>query len=113
MIFLGVLIVFGVAFLLATIIIGGTREKKIQEFKKKLATAGCDYASKQNISSVICAEEKFAYKCKISIKELINEKYISGSLENPKDNSKLSEDEDGYIQITFDDNKIICDYKEG
>ena len=113
LIFLGSIIILGVAFLMSVIIVGGTRERKVQEYKSIVATAACDYASKDNINEVICNEERFAYKCKIYLNQLIESKLISKDLINPRDNKKVEENNVDYVQIGFKKNKLICDYKEG
>ena len=98
---------------MSVIIIGGTREKKIQVYKMKVSEAGCDYATNQNLTEVICNEEKFAYRCKIYLNQLIEENLLSKDLVNPRDNKTVSENNKDYIQISFKKNKIVCDYKEG
>ena len=98
---------------MTTIIVGGTREKQIQEFRRKVAAAGCDYAAAQNITAAICKEEKLAYKCQIKMKAIIDGNYLSADLINPKTKKAISLDETSYVQISFDNKKILCDYKEG
>ena len=103
LIILLILIVIVLAILGTVLVCGGMKNKEINEFETKVAQAACDYASEENVTEAICN----AYDT------LITHEYLSADLINPRTNEPISENTTSYVQITWEDNKMICTYEEG
>ena len=106
-----ILIVIVLAILGPVLVCGGMKNKEINEFETKVAQAACDYASEENFTEAIC--NAYENLCKIRYNTLITHECLSADLINPRTNEPISENTTSYVQITWEDNKMICTYEEG
>lgn len=111
LIILLILIVLITIILGIVLIFGGIRTKKITDYRERLESAACELATKENYTENIC--KAFPSLCIVHYDKLINSDYIDEDLKNPFNNKKVSEDTKSYIEITWQDNKMICTHKEG
>ncbi len=111
LIILLILIIIVLSLLMIVLVCGGMKNKEISEFQTEIAQVACDYASSENFTEVIC--NAYENLCKIKYSTLIGRGYLDSDLINPKTNTEISEDTTSYIQITFENDKMICTYKEG
>ncbi len=101
-----VLIVLG-----TVLFFGGMKNKKVNDFRTKVAEAACEYVNAEyNNPSLL---EAYPHLTKVKYTTLINAGYLDEDLVNPLNNEKISENNTDYVEITFNDSQYICTYKEG
>ena len=106
-----VLIVINIIILAIVLIFGGIREKEIKIYHQTLEDATCKLVKEENYTKEIC--EAYDYLCKVHTDKLIARDYIKSNLQNPLTGKKASEDTNSYVNVTWEDGKAICTYKEG
>lgn len=106
-----VLMAIDASILAIVLILGGIKDKEINEFYDNLETKACELAKKENYTKELC--QGFGYLCKVKYEKLISLDYIDENLKNPITNKSVSEDTKSYIQVTFKGDKIVCEHKEG
>ena len=106
-----ILIVIVLLILGTVLVCGGMKAKEISNFETEVAEAACEYASDENFTEAIC--NAYENLCKVRYSTLITREYLSPDLTNPKTKTQISEDTSSYVQISFEDDKIVCTYKEG
>lgn len=106
-----VLIIIDASTLAIILVLGGINDKKINEYYKNLETKTCEMAKKERFTKELC--ESFNYLCRVKYNKLITLDYIEPNLKNPITNKSVSEDTRSYIQVTFEDGKMVCEHKEG
>ena len=106
-----ILIIFVAMILLNVNLFGGKKAKEVRDFQAKVETAACDLAKKEGYTKSLC--DNFSYLCNINFEKLINNEMIDGDLINPLTGNKIKEDNKGFVNITWNENKeMICKYKE-
>ncbi len=106
------IMIITVAIILGIVLIfGGIKAKQYDDYKEELETSACKMAEEENYTEAIC--KGFENLCKVKFEKLVNNNYIKESLKNPLTNELAGNDSKSYIEITFNNNKMICDYKEG
>ena len=111
LIILLVLIIFLVLILGIVALFGGIKDKEIKEFYQNIEEATCEYAEGENITESLC--DAFNNLCHVKYDTLISWGYLDENLENPATGERVSEDDTSYVEITWEDNKMICTFKEG
>ncbi len=106
-----VLIIVVATILCIVLFFGGSIVKKEQKYLEDMENAACKYATDENFTISIC--NAYNYLCKISYKKLIDAEYIDADATNPLSKVKASEDTKSYIQVSWEDGKMICKHKEG
>lgn len=108
---LAVLIIAIMAVLGIVLIFGSIKDKQVKDFYAEVEGNACKYAKDENLTKELC--EAFNNLCKIRISTLINNEYIEESLQNPINKRNLKNDVNSYVQISWKNGKMICEYKEG
>lgn len=111
LIILLVLIIVLIVILGIVILFGGMKDREIKEFYQTIEEITCEYAEGENITEALC--DGFSNLCHVKYDTLISWGYLDGNLENPKTGESVSEDDTSYVEITWEDNKMICTFKEG
>lgn len=106
-----VLIVVDASILAIVLVLGGLKDRKVNEFYENLETKACEMAQKERFTKELC--ESFDYLCKVKYEKLISLDYINANMKNPMTNKSVSEDTRSYIHVTFKDGKMVCEHKEG
>lgn len=111
LIILLILIVVLLLILGTVLALGGIKNNKIVEFKTDVEEAACQYATDENFTKEICLG--YENLCKVKYNTLITREYLSGDLINPATDEMISNDTTSYVQISWEDDKMVCTYKEG
>lgn len=111
LIILLILIVIVLVILGTVLALGGIKNNEFVEFKQDIENAACEYAENENFTKEICLG--YENLCKVRYSTLINRKYLSADLVNPMTDKKISDDTTSYVQISWEDDKMICTYEEG
>lgn len=106
-----IIIVILLTILLTVMVLGSMKNKEISEFEDKVESAACSYAKDENFTKEICLG--YENLCKVKYNTLITRDYLSEDLLNPTTKQKISEDLASYIQISWENDEMVCTYKEG
>lgn len=93
------------------LICGNLKEQKIKDYYKTIEAAACKLATEENYTESIC--EAFTGLCKIKYEKLISRDYIKNDLVNPETKIKTGDNTSSYVEITWNNDKMICTHKEG
>ncbi len=111
LIILLVLIIVLIVILGIIVLFGGMKDREIKEFYQTVEEITCEYAEGENINEPLC--NAFSNLCHVNYDTLISWGYLDENLVNPKTGERVSEDNTSYVEITWEDNKMICTFKEG
>ena len=101
-----ILIILGIV-----ILFGGIRDREIKSFYKQIEETACDYAEGENLTEGLC--DAYDNLCRVKYSTLISWGYLDENLENPLTHEKVSENTTNYVEITWEEDKMICTFKEG
>ena len=111
LIILLILIIIVLIVLGTVLVLGGIKNKEINDFQTEVAEAACKYAGTEyNNPSLL---EAYPHLSKISYSTLINADYLDEDMIDPKTNEKISENTTDYVEITYADSQYVCTFKEG
>lgn len=111
LIIIGTIIIILAIILGFVLILGGITNQKLEKFHLEVEEAACNYVNKEyNNPSLL---EAYSYLTKIKFATLINAGYLDENLKNPLTKEKISENTLDYIEITYDNSKYKCTFKEG
>lgn len=93
------------------LILGGIKSKQLTKYKNTVNEAACTYAVDDNLTEALCSG--FEKLCKVYFDKLIDREYLDADIINPITKEKVKNNTSDYVQITWENDRMMCNYKEG
>lgn len=106
-----ILIIVVACILLIVLVFGGIKSLQVNNYQSKLEQAACNMAEEEHYTETIC--EGFENLCHVHFDKLVSREYIDKDMKNPLTKVNAYADRNNYIDITWENDEMICTYKEG